>query len=29
VPLDFLDDIFLLNLAFEASQGAFQRLAIL
>lgn len=29
VPLDFLDDVFLLHLALEAAQGIFQRLAFL
>lgn len=29
VPLDFLDDIFLLHFAFEAPQRAFERFAIL
>lgn len=29
MTLDFLNDIFLLNLAFEAAQSAFERLAVL
>lgn len=29
MPLDFFYDIFLLNFALEAPQGAFERLAIL
>ena len=29
MPLDFFNNVFLLNFAFKAPQGAFERLAIL